>query len=415
LAAGGNLQESLLGWSRSATGSRKDAGTRSALVASEVSLTLILLIGAGLLLRSFVRLMDVDPGLNPGHVLAVRFVLPWFLYPSPETRAPFYRRLLERIETVPGVRSAALITKLPFASEGGSSWFIRENRPAPHPEELLANNRLVSEDYFRTLGIPLRAGRGFSSYDGAGAPLVAVINETMAHKFWPGENPVGLRFQFYDKPWVRIVGIVGDVRQAGLDVDPLPEIYRPFVQDGQSWLAPRALVIRTQGDPRALASAVRREFQVLNRAVPVYGLDGMDALLGKSVASRKLEVLLVGAFGCLALLLASIGIYGVVAYTVARRGQEIGIRIALGATRADVMLMMLRKALRPVIIGLSIGLVLAFALSRFLESELYRVKATDAITFSAVPLLMAVIAASAAYFPSRRAARIDPALALRHD
>jgi predicted permease len=359
--------------------------------------------------------MDVDPGINPGHVLAARFVLPSFLYPSQQTRVPFYQRLLERIESVPGVRSAALITKLPIASQGGSSWFIRENRPALHPEELLANNRLVSEGYFRTLGIPLRAGRAFSSHDGADAPLVAVINETMARKFWPGENPIGLRFRFYDKPWVQIVGIVGDVRQAALDADPLPEIYRPFVQDGQSWLAPRALVIRAQGDPLALAPAVHREFQALDRAVPVYGLDSMDALLGQSVASRKLEVMLVGAFGSLALLLASIGIYGVVSYAVARRGQEIGIRMALGATRADVMLMMLHKALRPVIIGLSIGLLLAFELSRFLASELFRVEATDALTFSVVPLLMAAIAASAALLPSRRAARIDPALALRHD
>jgi putative ABC transport system permease protein len=408
-------QGSLTGSSRSATASHADVQTRSALVASEVSLTLILMIGAGLLLRSFVRLMDVDPGLKPAHVLSVRFALPGFLYSSHASRISFYQRLLERIETLPGVQSAGLITSLPLASEGGSSWFIREGRPTAHPEELLASNRLVSEDYFRTMGIPVREGRLFSSHDGANAPLVAVINERTARRFWPGESPIGRRFQFYSKPWVEIVGVVGDVRQAGLEIEPAPEIYRPLAQSDQGWLAPRALAIRTRGEPLALAAAVRRQFQSLDRAVPLYGLDSMDALLEKSVASRRLEMMLVGAFGCLALVLASVGIYGVVAYAVAQRRQELGIRMALGATRADVTAMMIRKGLGPVLAGLSIGLAAAFALSRFLSSQLYAVKATDPLTFSAVPLAMVVIAGCAAYFPSRKAARIDPMLALRQD
>jgi predicted permease len=303
----------------------------------------------------------------------------------------FYQRLLERMEATPGVQSAA------------------------HPEELIANNRLVSEDYFRTLGIPLREGRAFSSHDGAEAPPVAVINESMARRFWPGESPVGKRFQFVSKPWVQIIGVVGDVHQTALDLDPAPEIYRPFTQDSQTWLAPRALVIRTRGEPSAFAPVLRQQFQALDSSVPIYGLDSMDALLEKSVASRRLEVWLVGAFGLVALLLASIGIYGVVAYVVAQRGHEIGLRMALGATRADVVGMMLRKGLTPVLIGLAIGVALALALSRFLSSQLYHVKATDALTFAAVPLLLILIAGCAAYFPSRRAARIDPMQALRQD
>jgi len=415
LVASRDPQGSLTGSSRSATASHGDVRTRSVLVASEVSLTLILMIGAGLLLHSFVRLMDVDPGLEPTHVLTVRFALPWFLYPSHAARLSFYQRLLERTETVPGVQSAGLITSLPLASEGGSSWLIREGHPTPHPEELSASNRLVSEDYFRTMGIPLREGRLFSSHDGPNTQLVAVINERTARRFWPGESAVGKRFQFYSKPWVEIVGVVGDVRQAGLDIEPAPEIYRPLTQDDQGWLAPRALAIRTRGEPLVLATAVRRQFQSLDRAVPVYALDSMDALLEKSVASRRMEMLLVGAFGCLALILACVGIYGVVAYVVAQRGQEIGIRMALGATRANVTVMMLRKGFSPVLTGLLIGFAAALALSRFLSSQLYGVKATDALTFSAVPLVMVVIAGCAAYFPSRKAARIDPMLALRQD
>jgi putative ABC transport system permease protein len=415
LVSGGNLHDRLAGSSRSATGSGTEVRTRSVLVASEVSLTLILLIGAGLLLRSFVRLMDVDPGFKPGHVLTVRFALPRFLYPAHVNRMSFYQRLLERMEAIPGIQSAALTTCSPLTNEGGSSWFLREARPTAHPEELIANNRLVSEDYFRMLGIPLREGRTFSSHDGAEAPLVAVINESMARRFWPGESPVGKRFQFPSKPWVQIIGVVGDVHQTALDLDPAPEIYRPITQDSQTWLAPRALVIRTRGKPSRVAPVLRQQFQALDSSVPIYGLDSMDALLEKSVASRRLEVWLVGAFGLVALLLASIGIYGVVTYVVAQRSQEIGLRMALGATRADVMGMMLRKGLSPVLIGLLIGVALALALSRFLSSQLYHVKATDTLTFAAVPLLLILIAGCAAYIPSRRAARIDPMLALRQD
>lgn len=415
LAARRDLQGALAESSRSTTGSGSEMRTRGALVAGEVALTVILLIAAGLLLRSFVRLMDVDPGFKPDHVLAVRFVLPPFLYSTDQARVSFYRRLLDRVNAAPGVVSAALNTSLPFVYEGGSSWFIRENRPTAHPDELIAVNRLVSVGYFRTLGIPLREGRLFTSHDGAGAPLVAVINQTMARKFWPGEDPIGKRFQFYDKPWVQIVGIVGDVHQVGLAIEPAPEIYRPFVQDDQSWLAPRALVIRTRGEPTALAPDVRQLFQSLDRGVPIYGIDAMNALLGKSVASSRFEMALVGSFGILALLLASIGIYGVVSYVVAQRRQEIGVRMALGATRGDVVAMMLRSGLRPVLAGLLVGLALAFASSRLLTSQLYGIPATDAATYVAVPLLLAFIASCAAYFPSRRAARIDPMLALRHE
>jgi len=415
MVASGNLHDWLAGSSRSATGSGTEVRTRSVLVAGEVSLTLILLIGAGLLLRSFVRLMDVDPGFNPGQVLAVRFALPQFLYPSYVNKMSFYQRLLERMGANPGIQSAALTTCSPLTNEGGSSWFIREARPAAHPEDLIANNRLVSEDYFRMLGIPLREGRTFSSHHGADAPLVAVINEGMARRFWPGESPVGKRFQFISKPWIQIIGVVGDVHQTALDLDPAPEIYRPLTQDGQIWLAPRALVIRTRGEPSAFAPVLRQQFHALDSSAPIYGLDSMDALLEKSLASRRLEVWLVGAFGLVALLLASIGIYGVVAYVVTQRCQEIGLRMALGATRGDVVGMMLRKGLTPVLIGLAIGVALALALSRFLTSQLYHVKATDALTFDVVPLLLILIAGCAAYVPARRAARIDPMLALRQD
>lgn len=415
LVAGGKMHLWLAGSSRSATGSGAEVRTRSALVAAEVSLTLMLLIGAGLLLRSFVRLMDVDPGFKPANVLAVRFTLPQFLYPAPGNRMSFYQRLLERMEATPGVQSAALTTCSPLTNEGGSSWFVRDGRPTTHPEELIANNRLVSENYFDSLRIPLREGRTFSRNDGADAPPVAVINESMARRFWPGESPVGKRFQFVNKPWVQIIGVVGDIHQTALDLDPAAEIYRPITQDTQAWLAPRALLIRTRGEPAAFGPLVRQQFQALDSGVPIFRLDSMEALLEKTVASRRLQVWLVGAFGLVSLLLASIGIYGVVAYVVAQRGQEIGLRMALGATRGNVVAMMLRKGLSPVLIGLLIGVVLAPALGGLLSSQLYHVTATDTLTFATAPLVLLLIAVCAAYFPSRRAARIDPMLALRQN
>ncbi len=417
LISRGDLRNSMTGSSRSATSSGLDVRMRAVLVAAEASLTVILLIGSGLLLRSFIRLTDVNPGFSPERVLAVRFTLPQFLYPAHDKKLSFYEALLTRIESTPGVQSAALITCSPLTDEGGSSWFIREGRPARHPQDLSADNRLVSENYFRTMRIPVLAGRTFSSRDTSDAPLVAVINERMARQFWPGENPVGKRLQFYNgsRPWVQIVGMVGDIRETALNIDPAPEIYRPIAQDSQVWLAPRALVIRTSAEPLSVASAVRRQFQSLDSAVPVYGLSTMETLLENSVASRKLEVLLVGAFGCLALILASIGIYGIVAYVAAQRVQEVGIRIALGASHGDVTAMMLRNGLSPVFIGIAIGLTLALPLTQFLSAELYQVKATDAFTFSAATVLMLAIAACAAYFPARRAGRIDPMSALRQE
>ena len=210
-------------------------------------------------------------------------------------------------------------------------------------------------------------------------------------------------------------GVAGDVRQTALNIDSSPEIYRPVAQDSQIWLAPRALVVRTRAAPSALASSVRRQFHALDPSVPIYGLNSMEALVDQSVASRKLEMVLVGVFGCVALLLASLGVYGVVGYAAAQRRQEMGIRMALGATRRQVTAMMLRKGLLPVFAGLLAGLALALPLTRFLSSELYQVKATDAFTFSAVSLIMAAVAAFAAFLPSRKASRIDPVLALRQE
>ena len=417
LVSRASLRDSLAGSSRSTTGSGSDQRTRSVLVAGEAALTVILLIGAGLLLRSFVRLMDVNPGFQPDRVLVVRFALPQFLYPEYARKMSYYRDLLERMKATPGIQDAALATCSPLTPEGGSSWFMREGHPDLNARKLIANNRLVSEDYFRTMGIPIREGRAFSPFDGAAAPLVAVINQSMARRFWPGESPVGKRFQFYnsDRPWVQIVGVAGDVRQTALNIDSSPEIYRPVAQDSQIWLAPRALVVRTRAAPSALASSVRRQFHALDPSVPIYGLNSMEALVDQSVASRKLEMVLVGVFGCVALLLASLGVYGVVGYAAAQRRQEMGIRMALGATRRQVTAMMLRKGLLPVFAGLLAGLALALPLTRFLSSELYQVKATDAFTFSAVSLIMAAVAAFAAFLPSRKASRIDPVLALRQE
>lgn len=421
LVARRNLQEALRGSSRGSTAAADETRTRNTLIAAEVALALVLLIGAGLLAKSFVRLLNVDTGLDAGRVLVAEFEVPRFMYADHQARGPLYQRMLDGARAIPGVQSAAIVTSAPFTRNagGGSSWFTREGRSSARPEELIARNRLVSADYFQTLGVPLRAGRLFDARDDGRSMPVAIVNEVMARRFWPGEDVIGRRFKFGEEtstnPWITIVGVVGDARQFALADEGRPEISRPYQQDAQNWLAPQSLVVRTAGDPRTHVADVRRALLGADRLLPIRAMQPMSDLLTESIATRRLYLLLMGCFASVALLLAAIGIYGVVAYTATQRTREMGIRVALGAHRGDVVRLMLRQGFQPVVIGALAGLGLAALASRVLTTLLFEVKPGDVVTFVAVPVLMLAAAAVAAYIPARRASRVDPIVALRHD
>ena len=411
----GATQRRLADASRSSTGTAAGFRARGVLVASETALAVLLLVGLGLLLKSFWRLLEVDPGVKSRGVVTVRFFLPPFLYLEQSQRLTFYSRLLEQVQSRPGVESAGLITTLPFLSEGGSSWFLLEEATRLRKEELLASNRLVSTDYFRTMGIPLRRGRWFDTHDSGDAPLVAMINEAMARRFWPGGDPIGKRFHFYDKPSVEIVGVIGDVHQRGPEKRVEPEIYRPFAQESQVWLAPRALVLKTSLEPGAAGATVRDLIHQLGKDVPVPAIDPLEALLSDTISTRRASLLLIGLFAGLAALLTAVGIYGIVAYSAARRTRELAIRAAIGAQRGQLLGLLVEKGLRPALAGVGVGLALSFALMPLLESLLFEVSTIDGPTFACVPLLMTALAAAASFFPARRASRMNPLEALRYE
>jgi putative ABC transport system permease protein len=390
---------------------------RGFLVAAEIAFASVLLIGLGLLGRSFWRLVNVDLGVRTDRVLSVQFVLPRYRYREPAQRFAFYQKLLESVKTVPGVETSGLINVVPFTDEGGSSWFTIEGYSAPNPQELIANNRLVSADFFGALSVPLRKGRWLDNSDTAEGKPVALINEAMARRFWPGQDPVGRRFKFgfadSQKPWIEVVGMVGDIRQKGPDIAAEPEMYRPFWQDSQAWLAPRGLVVRTRTEPSAMEDSVRKIIHGLDAQVPLYGVQTMDEMVSATISDRRVSLILMGVFGMVALGLAAVGIYGVAAYSAAQRTREIALRLALGAERSTVALLMLRRGFPPVALGVLSGVLLSLAVNRLLKSQLYAVSPTDPLAFLLVVAVIGAIALTASALPALRASRLDPAAALR--
>ena len=389
---------------------------RSLLVVSEIALSFMLLAGAGLLVRSFVRLRDVSPGFDPEGVLVMRLSLFSKKYPSGAPRAEFFRQVVERVGALPGVESAGGVLSLPL---GGDTFnvgrsFIREGRPATPEESANAGYLVATPGYFRTLRIPLVAGRTFDERDTDKSPMVVVVNETMARKFWPGESPVGRRITIWrDEKFPReIVGVVGDTRSS-LETPAGPQMYVPYAQDA-TW-GGLSLVVRSNADPTSLAAAARAEIRALDKAVPLYNVRTMNEVLSISLARRRVPTLLVGAFALVALLLAVVGIYGVTSYYVTQRTHEIGVRLALGARGADVLRLVLGQSLRLTLGGLAVGLLGALALTRVLAGLLYDVKPTDPLTFAAGSVLLAAVATLACYLPARRATKIDPMIALRYE
>src|SRR5438046_1431400 len=415
LASGrSELTEALKEGGRSSTAGTRRNRLRNGLVIAEVALALVLLSGAGLLMKSFVRLQSVDPGFNPRNALTFEISLPKMPYPDDPLIVRFNREAQRRIAAVPGVQAAGFSTILPLAGTNADSSFAIEGQPAndrkPSPDE---EKRQVSPDYFRALQIPLIKGRFFSDADKADAPPVIVVNQAFAKKFWPNRDALGKRIVMggmSDNPkWITIVGVVGDVRHFGLDVDPKPEMYVPFAQDPYFTTI---YVVRSNQDPGSLLPAIRREIQSLDSAVPLANVRTFENVIADSIAPRRLSVVLLGVFAGVAVLLASVGIYGVMSFLVVQRTQEIGVRMALGAQRSDVLKLILGRSLKLISAGAAIGLVVALMSTSMLQALLYNVSAFDTPTFVLVTILLAAVALAARYLPSMRATKADPMVAL---
>ena len=393
---------------------------RSALIVGEVALSLVLLVSAGLLIQTLFQLFNQYSVLQPEQVLTMRTVLPRTKYQEPQQRDGFYRQVLERVEHLPGVVSAGYTTSVPLQWKGGTSGFVPEGLSSPIPGLAYdANQRQVSANYLQTMNIPLRSGRYFDSRDNANSMAVVIINETMARQYWPGQNALGRRFNIGDPtdgPWAEIVGIVADVRQMGLDEPVKAEMYMPY-QQVSDWpgYAPRDLAIRTSGDPMSIAGSVRQIVREVDPDQPISNIATMSELLGNEAAQRRMGMIMLAAFAGLALLLASLGIYGVLAYFVTQHTNEIGVRIALGANRRNILALVLKKGMGLTLLGIAIGLAASFAFTRLMSSLLFGVKSADPVTFTVVPLLLVVVALLACWIPARRATKVDPMIALRYE
>jgi putative ABC transport system permease protein len=386
-------------------------GLRSALMVSEVALAIVLAVGAGLLIRSFVKLLNVDPGYRAENLLTARLALPP-RYRDNAQRVQFYERVLQRLAALPGITSVGATTHLPLTGYNmGSTLRVEGRTPQPGEREPGAPVARVNPDYFRTMGIGLRAGRLFNDGDTEGAPNVAVLSETLARRLFSDADPLGKRLAVGGLN-TTIVGVVNDIRYTGLDGEVEQAVYLSYRQ------LPRAgmvLVLRGAVEPSSLVPALRNAVHEVDPALPVYDVLTMDERLSNSVAARRFNLLLLGGFAALALVLAGVGVYGVIAYVVTQRTHEIGIRMALGAQSADVVRLFIKQGMALVLLGVALGSAGAFALTRLMSGLLFDVGANDPLTFAGVALLLSLIALVACYLPARRAARIDPLVALRHE
>jgi putative ABC transport system permease protein len=412
-----DLNETLKAGGRSLTSSGVRA--RSVLLVAEVAMALVLSVAAGLLVRSFVRLLAVDPGLRTKGVLTMQLTLPWGRYTDGPKRAEFFKSLTQRIEALPGVRSAGAIQVLPFRgnllNSRVSVWPFQVEGGAPlrAGQEPVADARIVTPGFFSTMGIPLVQGRYFNEHDSAGMPGVVIVNEAMARKHLPGVNPIGQRLRLPpDGPAREIVGVVGDVKLYALDWRVEPALYVPHAQRPHDVMS---LVVHTEQDPLALAGAIRGQIRSLDPDQAVADVKTMDAVVADSLMMRRVAMLFLGAFAVLALVLATVGLYGFTAFVVSRRSHEIGLRMALGAQRMDVFRLMIGRGLALALIGTAFGLAGAVSVMGVLKSMLFGVTATDATVMVGVPLLLLTVSAVANFLPARRATKLDPIEALRYE
>jgi putative ABC transport system permease protein len=393
---------------------------RQTLIVGEIALSMTLLCGSGLLIRSLLRVQEVSPGLNPSGVLTAQLWLPETRYHDIAPQDRLLTDVVQNLEHVPGIQSVSLATELPFSGQRLSHEFVIAGRP-PMPEgsEPDTDTNLVSPAYFQTLQIPLIAGRVFTDGDRTSSPPVAVINQSMAKQYWPGQDPVGAQVRYArENPavWMTVVGVVGDVKADGLDQEPGPAMYTSIFQKRESWRRWATLVVRSAGpEPMQLGPDLKRQVRALDSQLPIVQMQPMTGLLDDSLAERRFNTFLLGTFAAVSVLLSMIGVYGVISYIVSQRTREFGIRMALGALRSDLLFGVLAEGMLSVAFGLSLGLLTAFALTRVLAGLLFGVSSRDPLTFAATAACLLVVALLASYVPARRAGTVDPMVALRDE
>ena len=403
-----NINETLKDGGRSSV-SNSRRGLRSFLVASEIALSLVLLIGGGLLVKSFIRLQNVNAGFDSRNVLTMEVTLPRIQYPKTAAQNAFVQQALQRIESLPGVKSAAATINLPLVGTWGMGYSLvgRQNQP-----NQIADNANVTPRYFQTMGIPMLLGRDFSTHDVEGAQPVIIINETFARKHFTNENPIGQLINAGGKR--EVVGVVGDVKPRGLDLETKPQLYLPYAQKPTTaWFF--TFTIRTETDPTTLAAAVEKEIATLDPNLPVANVRSMDQIVSTSLEQRRLTMALFGGFAVIAMFLAAIGVYGVVSYSVSQRTHELGIRLALGARSSHVLRLILQQGIALALIGVAAGVGAALMLTRLMRSLLFQVGTTDLATFVLVALGLVAVVLLACYVPARRATKVDPLTALRYE
>lgn len=412
-----DLNDALKEGARGAGGGVRAIRVRNLLVVSEIALSLVLLVGAGLLIRSFIHLQQFELGFNPENLVTMRVQLPGSKYREQKQVSAFFQQLFERMQAVPGVQSVGAISSVFLDDTPNSTNFSIEGRPVPvGAESIEVPLDAVTNSYFKVMGIPLLEGREFDEHDVPTSPPVAIINQTFARRFFPDESPIGKRYVYGgpgpDNKWITIVGVVGDMRRTGFDRPVRPETFLPQGQNPDSGLT---IVARTKGDPASFAGALRNEVWAIDKDQSVYDIKTMHQVLSEMLSQRRFNMLLFGIFAAVALTLAAVGIYGVMSYAVAERTHEIGLRMALGAQTSDVLNLIVRQGMLLAVTGLFVGLVASFALTRLMSSLLYGVSATDPLTFIAIPVVLTGVALGACLVPARRAIKVDPMIALRYE
>jgi putative ABC transport system permease protein len=411
------LNDTLKEGGRDAGAGPRGKRLRSALVIAEVAVSFILLIGAGLLINSFMHLRNLDPGFRADHLLTLNVDLSETKYPDNPKRTAFFDEVVRRIQALPGVRSVAVAGNLPFTYNGDSMPIGVEGIPDPPPDQRPdVIYRAIGPGYFSTMGIPVVAGRDFNDQDNLNTTLAVVVSEKTARHYWPNTDPIGKRIRngstTSDAPWRTVIGVVKDVRQNDFIAEPKMQMYFAYRQ--LQSLMPNALIVRTAVEPLSLAASVRNAIWGVDKDQSVANIDSMEHIVAGAVARQRFSMLLLAIFAAVALVLAAVGIYGVMSYSVAQQTREIGIRMALGAQRVDVLKMTIKQGLKLVGLGLLIGLGAAFILTRVMASLLFGISATDPLTFIMISLVLLAVAMLASYIPSLRAMRVDPMVALRY-
>src|SRR6476660_6157911 len=418
ITARADVAEALKESGRSTTATTMGHSIRKILVTSELAVDLVLLVGAGLLIKGFSRLSSMNPGFNSANVMTMYLQLPKTRYGEIPKQTQFRRELLTRLNSLPGVQ-AAMVTDIPLGGNYVGHRFVIAGRPSlAVGGEPKVQTLSVMRDYFHVMQIPLRAGRDFTPLDREGQPLVALVNEEMVREFLPHENPIGTRIRWAGDTgpqWMTVIGVVGDVKHSGLNQPTDPAVYTPFSQSDEGWRRFMTLAIRARDVAPGLVEEVKKQIWNMDSQIPVSDVHTMDDLISVSLAQQRFNMLLLGLFAALALILAAVGIYGAMAYAVSQRTHEIGIRTALGAQRRDVLRLVMRDGTKIALFGIASGIAGALALTRLMASLLFEVKATDPATFAGVAVLLALVALAACYIPARRAMRVDPMVALRYE